>query len=58
MIDENEGLGGSYVLDPKTKKRTLMERTAPPALAEANTDEPADAGFSSPAAPAGKTVKE
>lgn len=30
-IDENEGHGGSYVLDPKTNKRTLRERTAPPA---------------------------
>ena len=46
MIDENEGLGGSYTLNPKTGKRTLVERTKP---AE-QTDKPADeAGFFSPA---------
>ena len=37
--DENEGQGGSYLLDPKTNKRTLVERTAPPADAPA-PDEP------------------
>lgn len=26
--DENAGHGGSYVLDPKTGKRELVERTA------------------------------
>ena len=26
-IDENDGLGGSYLQDPKTGKRTLIERT-------------------------------
>ena len=29
MIDENQGLGGSYLLDPKTGKRKLVERTQP-----------------------------
>ena len=27
--DEFAGLGGSYVLDPETGKRTLVERTEP-----------------------------
>lgn len=26
-IDQNEGLGGSYLMDPKTGVRTLIERT-------------------------------
>ena len=26
-IDENEGRGGSYILDPKTGARVLVERT-------------------------------
>jgi len=38
--DEHEGQGGSYLLDPKTNKRTLRERTAPPA-SETTPDEPA-----------------
>ena len=28
--DEFAGQGGSYLLNPKTGKRTLIERTAPP----------------------------
>jgi len=58
MSDENEGLGGTYTFNPKTGKRTLVARTAPPAPAEEQTDKPADAGFSSPAAPAEQTDKE
>ena len=58
MNDEHAGLGGSYTLNPKTGKRTLVARTEPPAPAEAQTDEPADAGFSLPAAPADKPTKE
>jgi len=58
MSDENEGLGGSYALNTKTGKRTLVARTDPPASAEAKPDEPADAGFFSPDAPADKTTKE
>lgn len=27
MNDQNAGLGGSYVLDPATSQRTLVERT-------------------------------
>ena len=56
MSDENEGLGGSYTLNPKTNKRTLVARTAPPA--EGETDKPANAGFSSPEVPAEPTTKE
>ncbi len=26
-VDEFHGMGGSYVIDPKTGKRTLVERT-------------------------------
>ena len=26
--DEHHGMGGSYIADPKTGKRTLQERTA------------------------------
>ena len=32
MTDTNEGMGGSYTLDPKTGKRTLVERTHDPLL--------------------------
>lgn len=44
MADEFDGLGGSYVVDPKTGKRTLVERTG---------ETPAD-----PVAPAEETDKE
>ena len=29
MVDEYEGQGGSYLLNPKTGKRKLIERTEP-----------------------------
>ena len=29
VVDEFHGQGGSYLLDPTTGKRTLLERTAP-----------------------------
>lgn len=29
LTDEYQGQGGSYLLDPKTGKRTLIERTEP-----------------------------
>jgi hypothetical protein len=29
MVDEHAGKGGSYLLNPKTGKRKLIERTAP-----------------------------
>ena len=32
MSDENEGMGGSYTVDPETGKRTLVERTFDPLL--------------------------
>ena len=43
MNDENAGLGGTYLLDPKTGKRTLVERTFDPneAQPEVLTDAPA-----------------
>lgn len=30
MADEYDGVGGSYVADPKTGKRRLVERTSEP----------------------------
>lgn len=30
MADEYDGVGGSYIADPKTGKRTLVERTDGP----------------------------
>lgn len=39
--DEYAGQGGSYVLDPETGKRTLVERTAEPT--EQPSGQPADA---------------
>ena len=46
MENENKGQGGSFLLDPKTGKRKLIERTEPaptPApLLEDLTDEPKD----------------
>ena len=43
MNDEHAGLGGTYLLDPKTGKRTLVERTFDPneAQPEVLTDAPA-----------------
>lgn len=58
MTDENDGMGGSYVLIPKTQKRTLVARTEPPAEAVAQTDQPADAGFFTPDQPADSKIKE
>lgn len=39
MNDPHDGQGGSYVLDPETGDKTLVERT------EAQPTEPAAAGF-------------
>lgn len=58
MNDENDGMGGSYTLNPKTGKRTLVARTEPPADAAAQADEPANAGFFSPAEPVDSKSKE
>jgi hypothetical protein len=39
MIDEYWGQGGSYLLDPKTGKRKLIERTEPAQPSEPPTEE-------------------
>jgi hypothetical protein len=45
MNDEFAGQGGSYLIDPKTGKRTLIERTKDqpeaPATADAEASKPA-----------------
>lgn len=40
MSDQFDGVGGSYVLDPKTGKRKLVERTAEPKPEPAPQPEP------------------
>ncbi len=40
-VDEHEGMGGSYLLDPDTGLRTLVERTQP---AEQATDKEVNDG--------------
>jgi hypothetical protein len=42
MIDEYSGQGGSYLLDPKTGKRKLIERTKPAQPSDTNTEELSD----------------
>jgi len=43
--DEFAGQGGSYMLDPATGQRTLVERTEDPAETPAQAEKPApDAG--------------
>jgi hypothetical protein len=49
MVDEYWGQGGSYLLNPKTGKRKLIERTEP-----ANSSEP-EAEVTSNAAPEPQT---
>lgn len=44
MMDEHKGQGGSYLVDPKTGKRKLVERTQP---APHPTPEVASNGLSS-----------
>lgn len=39
MADEFDGLGGSYVVDPKTGKRKLVERTGEAPVAPAEDDD-------------------
>ncbi|MCR4300182.1 MAG: hypothetical protein NUV51_01085 [Sulfuricaulis sp.] len=48
--DEHAGCGGSYTLDPKTGRRTLIERTQPAADA-------AEIAAPAPAMPARKSIK-
>ncbi len=38
-MDEFDGIGGSYIADPKTGKRTLVERTKTAEEVEAETKE-------------------
>lgn len=40
MTDTNEGMGGSYTMDPKTGKRTLVERTDDPLLPSPRPETP------------------
>lgn len=42
MIDEYQGQGGTYLLDPKTGKRKLIERTEPANPSEPPTEELSD----------------
>ena len=46
-MDEFDGIGGSYIADPETGKRTLVERTQEPQRVTeqppAAADQPADA---------------
>ena len=35
VVDEFQGQGGSYILDPETGIRTLIQRTLPPVPLEA-----------------------
>lgn len=44
MSNENPGEGGSYLLDPKTGKRTLIKRTlpSPEKNTEVKTDDTTD----------------
>ena len=38
MLDEHSGHGGSYLLDPETGVRTLIQRTLPPQPPQVETD--------------------
>ena len=38
MLDEHSGHGGSYLLDPETGVRTLIERTLPPQPSQESSD--------------------
>lgn len=38
MVDEYWGQGGTYLADPKTGKRTLLERTEPAQPSEPQTE--------------------
>ena len=42
MEDEYQGQGGTYLLDPKTGKRKLIERTEPANPSEPQTEELSD----------------
>lgn len=38
MVDEYHGQGGTYLLDPKTGKRKLIERTEPAQPSQPETE--------------------
>jgi hypothetical protein len=38
MVDEYQGQGGTYLLNPKTGKRKLIERTEPAQPSEPQTE--------------------
>jgi len=42
LVDEYWGQGGTYLLDPKTGKRKLIERTEPAQPSEPPTEELSD----------------
>ena len=42
MVDEYHGQGGTYLLDPKTGKRKLIERTEPANPSEPQTEVASD----------------
>lgn len=46
--DEFSGIGGEYLLNPKTGKRTLIARTEPATNQPVPTDAPADAQADDP----------
>lgn len=50
MVDEYWGQGGSYLLDPKTGTRKLIERTEPAQPSDPQTEELSN-GPSEPQAP-------
>jgi len=50
MVDEYWGQGGTYLLDPKTGKRTLVERTEPANPLNPESEELSD-GSAIPQAP-------
>lgn len=50
MVDEHWGQGGTYLLDPKTGKRKLIERTEPANSSEPQPEDLSD-GSADPQAP-------
>ena len=48
MEDEYQGQGGTYLLDPKTGKRKLIERTEPANPSEPQPEELSDASDPQP----------
>ena len=53
MVDEYQGQGGSYLLNPKTGKRKLIERTEPAQPFNPQVEELSD-GSADPEAPAAR----